>query len=260
LLTTERLDVIFESGLSLIAISIDGFERETFSRLRSGGELATVLDALDELARRKRSLGRGRLDHPRLQINYTLMKSNFRELIPLIDYSRRWELENFTAVHVYSTGSKDMSRECLTDCPEDTDRVLIEAKAKCLEYGIIPRFPQLFRAPAPAAPIVDLSCSAPWRMMKIRWNGDVYPCDLWRGIDNFGSLQTQSFKDIWMSSRYRELRAGLLANAPTFGDCLDCDRISHDNLEGRRLETSKAHTSVHNFESILSRIINRKSG
>lgn len=262
LLTAPRLNAIFESGLSVIAISIDGFEPETFSRLRKGGDIATVFDALDEITRRKKSLGLRRLDYPRLQINYTLMKSNLCELIPLIEYSRRWEMENFTVVHVYSTGSKDMSHESLADCREDTDCILIEAKRKCLEYGIVPRFPQLFRTSSPSAPdpSFDLSCSAPWRMVKIRWNGDVYPCDLWRSTDNFGSIQTQSFESIWMSSRYKELRSGLMANAPTFGDCIDCDRISHDNLEGRKIQTPLTHTAVNNFESILSRIINRKSG
>jgi molybdenum cofactor biosynthesis enzyme MoaA len=128
LLTPARMDAIFDSGLAGLTVSIDGYRAETFARLREGGEVEKVFAALDEVVRRKTALGHHRFDYPQIQINYTLMKSNLDELIPLIEHSRRWELENFTVVHVYSAGRKDMSHEFLVDSPEESDRILRQAR------------------------------------------------------------------------------------------------------------------------------------
>ena len=58
-------------------------------RVRKKGEISKVFEFMDEVVRRKAALGRRGMDLPRLQINYTFMKSTLRELIPLIEYSRR---------------------------------------------------------------------------------------------------------------------------------------------------------------------------
>jgi radical SAM protein with 4Fe4S-binding SPASM domain len=258
-LTKDRLDAIFDSGLFGLAVSIDGFAPETFSKIRKKGEISKVFEAMDEIVRRRTAEKR---EFPRLQINYTLMKSNLYELMDLIKYSRRWELESFVVTHVYSPPGKDMSRESLMDWPEESNRILSQAEAKCRKYGIPGRFPAPFPTkpglwsrfasrlrpepvPEPApADSTDLACSAPWRMLKIRWNGEVHPCDLWNASNPLGSLETQSFQDIWMSEKYVELRSGLFNGNPTFHQCITCDRISQDNLEKRKLRSPLAHTSV----------------
>jgi radical SAM protein with 4Fe4S-binding SPASM domain len=268
MLTRERLDAIFDSGVFGLAISIDGFKPDTFSRLRKNGEISKVFEAMDEIVRRKAAAGRQSQDTPRLQINYTLMKSNVHELIPLIDYSRRWGLENFTVTHVYSPIGKDMSHEFMSQSPEESDQVLIEAEKKCRKYGISPRFPMLFRPRTPvweklaarfrpaqvstgdsSSSEPELACAAPWRMLKIRWDGTVHPCDLWTAHDPMGSLQTHSFEEIWKSEKYTALRSGLFEGNPTFAHCLKCDRISQDNLERRKLKSPVAHTSLSKINS-----------
>jgi radical SAM protein with 4Fe4S-binding SPASM domain len=265
-LNKDRMDAIFDSGIYGLAVSIDGFTPETFSKLREKGEISKVFEAMDEIVRRRKAANR---ITPRLQVNYTLMKSNLHELLDLVEYSRRWELENFTVTHVYSPEGKDMRYEFLADWPEETNRILKEAEAKCRKYDIIPRFPAPFHlkpnlwarfasrlrpapaaAPAPPQETTDLACSAPWNMLKIRWNGDVHPCDLWNFSMPMGNLETQSFRDIWMSEKYVELRSGLAEATPTLAHCLKCDRISQDNLEKRKLQSAVAHTSV--SDSVLN--------
>jgi len=270
--TKERLDAIFDAGIFGLSVSIDGFTPATFAKLRKNGEIQAVFEGLDEIVRRKTALGRKAMDLPRISINYTAMKSDLHELIPLIEYAQRWGVEDFTVTHVYSTFSKDMRHEYLSDCPEESDRILIEAEKKCREYGIHPRFPVLFRPVKPAtdtlkprwwerltarlrppasvaplasdAPEIDLACAAPWNMLKIRWDGSVHPCDLWNAHHPLGNLQTQSFEEIWKSEKYTELRSGLYSGHPTFQQCLKCDRISQDNLEKRKLKSPLAHTSI----------------
>jgi radical SAM protein with 4Fe4S-binding SPASM domain len=266
LLTPERLDAIFDAGIFGLGISVDGFTPETFAKVRKKGEIEKVFEAMDEIVRRKTALGRSAMDLPRLYINYTLMKSTLSELIPLIEYSRRWGLEFFAVTHVYSVGARDMSYESLSDWPEQSDRVLLEAEQVCRQHGIPSRFPVLFRpvhektgfwqrfkrnrgpaavsppTPAPEGP--ELACAAPWNMLKIRWDGSVHPCDLWNSTEPLGTLQRQSFQEIWMSEKYTDLRSGLFRNMPTFEHCRKCDRISQNNLEKRKIQSPLAHTSV----------------
>jgi molybdenum cofactor biosynthesis enzyme MoaA len=118
LMSGRKMDAMFDAGIFRIAISIDGFAPETFSRLRKNGEISKVFEKIDEITRRKAALGRGGTDSPRLQINFTLMKSTLHELLPLIEHARRWQVENFTVTHVYSTDTRDMSHESLADQPE----------------------------------------------------------------------------------------------------------------------------------------------
>jgi len=272
LFSDEKLDAIFDAGIFGMAISIDGFSDETFSRLRKRGEISKVFEGIDEIMRRKAILGRRGMDAPRLQINFTLMKSTIRELLPLIEHARRWELENFTVTHVYSTDTRDMTHESLADQPEASDEILIAAERKCREYGMTPRFPLLFRpqpltvidhelgsrtawwdkiaarlrpAPRPQIdPLADVACAAPWNMLKIRWDGGVHPCDLWDFRFPIGNLETQSFEEIWKSVMYIELRHGLSICKPSYEPCIKCDRISQDNLEKRKLKSPIAHTSI----------------
>jgi radical SAM protein with 4Fe4S-binding SPASM domain len=272
LLSTEKLDAIFDAGIFGLAVSIDGFSPQTFSRLRKHGDMSKVCAAMDEIVHRKTALGRRGMDLPRLQINFTLMKSTIHELLPLIDYARRWELENFTVTHIYSTDTRDMSRESVADQAEIADGILIEAERKCREYGMSPRFPLLFHPrpqesitaqasrpfrllerivhrfrPAPVPPIdpfADLACAAPWSMLKIRWDGGVHPCDLWDFRFPIGNLETQSFEEIWNSEPYIELRHSLAICNPSYEPCIKCDRISQDNLEKRKLKSPLTHTSI----------------
>lgn len=269
LFSAERLDAIFDAGIFGMAISIDGFAPETFSRLRKHGDIYKVFDGMNEIMRRKAALGRGGMDTPRLQINFTLMKSTMYELLPLIDYARRWELEDFTVTQVYSTDTRDMRYEFPADQTEK-DEILIEAERKCREYGMNPRFPMLFHPRAVVAspvpprpslweritdrfrptprqqidPLADLACAAPWSMLKIRWDGGVHPCDLWDFRFPIGNLETQSFEEIWNSVMYIELRNSLEKCNPSYAPCINCDRISQDNLEKRKLKSPIAHTPV----------------
>src|SRR5258706_16379848 len=58
LLSGPKLDAIFDAGIFGLAISIDGFSAETFSRLRKHGEISKVFETIDEIIRRKAALGR----------------------------------------------------------------------------------------------------------------------------------------------------------------------------------------------------------
>jgi MoaA/NifB/PqqE/SkfB family radical SAM enzyme len=102
------------------------------------------------------------------------------------------------------------------------DPILRECAARCQAHGILTTFPALFypdptselpvsRRPQSEPPLL---CYAPWRMMRIKWNGEVQPCDLW-GQGGIGDFRTQSFEEMWTSPDYVRLRWDHVRRLPT---------------------------------------------
>lgn len=245
-LTERLLATMLESPLAGLNVSIDGAKAETFARIRRRGSLEIVSRALERLVAMK--LARGlppRLAYPRLQINVTLMRSNVDELEDIAGRCRDWCAYRLTLQHVYAVEENGLAHESLASDPERSDAAIARCAEICRAAEIETTFPPPFRREEPASPAraapVDgtAACEAPWRMVRIAWNGTVYPCDLWgRGVPGLGDLARQSFRDVWYGPEYRALRQGLRGRGPLHAVCSRCSMVSTDNLE--RLRRSSA--------------------
>jgi len=49
-------------------------------------------------------------------------------------------------------------------------------------------------------------CYFPWFYMHVNPDGTTFPCGCWYEFSTFGSLRTQSFREIWTGEKYKELR------------------------------------------------------
>jgi radical SAM protein with 4Fe4S-binding SPASM domain len=252
-LTERRVQALFDCGMGGINISIDGATAGTFERIRQRGRFDHVVRAIERINDVKASRGLGRDHCPLLQINYTLMRSTIRELPQMVELCRQWNVHRLTLQHVYVIEQTGLQAESLVNERALSDRILRECKTRCEAYGIQTTFPVLFtpdpkptetnEAPAVVAaepdPLVaepTLFCYAPWRMLRIRWNGTVHPCDLWGGIP-IGDLQTHSFEEIWNSPQYLRLRWDHARRQPTHPNCVGCSMVTTDNLEGKAKRT-----------------------
>lgn len=251
-LTERRIQALFDCNMGGINISIDGATPATFERIRQRGKFHNVVKAIGRINHIKGSRGLGRDHCPLLQINYTLMRSTIRELPQMVELCREWNVHRLTLQHIYVVDQTGLQAESLVHEPALSDSILRECKVTCEAYGIQTTFPVLFdpdpeplRAnEAPAAmpepdPLVaepPLFCYAPWRMLRIRWNGTAHPCDLWSGVP-IGDLRTSSFQEIWNSPQYLRLRWDHARRQPTHPNCVGCSMITTDNLEGRAKRT-----------------------
>ena len=252
-LTERRVQALFDCDMAGLNISIDGATAATFERIRQRGKFEGVVRAIDRINRVKASRGWGRDDTPQLQINYTLMRSTVRELPRMVELCREWQVHRLTLQHVYVVAQTGLQDESLVHEPALSDRILRECQATCDAYGIRTTFPMLFAPdpdpvpadeapagrPGEADPLVaepSLSCYAPWRMLRIRWNGTVHPCDLWNSHP-IGDLRTSTFEEIWNSPQYLRLRWDHARRQPTHPSCVGCNMITTDNLEGRTKRT-----------------------
>jgi sulfatase maturation enzyme AslB (radical SAM superfamily) len=83
LLTPEIAERLLASGVALIVIGIDGFSRETYERLRVGGDRDRVYANVEHLLRARAARGGG----PEVQVQFIEMKENAAEFEP---FGRYW--------------------------------------------------------------------------------------------------------------------------------------------------------------------------
>ena len=249
LLDEETTEALLTSGVQELYLSIDGATTTTYERIRRNGSFQQLTEAIGRINQWKAAHGADRHDPPLLQINYTLMHSTLDELPRMVELCREWRVDRLVVQHIYCVDVTGLQKESLIDTPAESDAVLGACQALCDKYGIRTLFPSPFEpgavklpAPMPAAPGA-LDCYAPWRIVRIRWNGDVYPCDLWRG-PGVGNLKSQAFADIWNSSRYTRLRWDHARCNPTHPNCRDCNMVTTENIEGREVKSPVSFTPV----------------
>ena len=249
LLDEQTTEVLLASGVQEIYLSVDGATAGTYERIRRNASFQQVTAAIGRIARWKETRGANRHDSPLLQINYTLMHSTLDELPRMVELCREWQVDRLVAQHIYGVDVNGLQRESLVDAPAKSDAVLGMCQDLCDKYGIRTLFPQPFESGAAktptseAAPAVALDCYAPWRILRIRWNGDVYPCDLWRG-PGLGSLKTQTFADIWNRPQYMRLRWDHARCRPTHPNCRGCNTVTTENIEGLAVTSQISFTPV----------------
>lgn len=243
-LPERTLRAVLDCDMRAVTISIDGATAATFQKIRRRGHFDRVVQAIELLNRMKAERGRGRDDNPRLMINYTLMRSTLDELPAMVDLCLEWNVHRLTLQHLYALESTGLHAESLVHDRAHSDAILRACRARCEANGIMTTFPVLFDPEPVAEPLMSdpaeqepkLFCYAPWRMMRIRWNGEVHPCDLW-GRHGIGDFQRQSFEEIWGSPEYVQLRWDHVRRLPSHPTCRTCTMVTTDNLEGKATKT-----------------------
>ncbi len=265
LLQAENAQALFSGHVGEIYLSIDGATPTTYENIRQGGSFHRLEEGIRRLNQLKAERGAGQHESPLLQVNYTLMASTLHELPHMVELCREWKIDRLILQHLYGLEVNKLKDESLMNSPEESDAILQACRKQCLAYGIRTLFPRPFNAqqswmdapkqPLPPANGEALDCYAPWRMVRVRWNGDVYPCDLWPQ-PIMGNLHNQSFPDIWNSTPYLRLRWGHARHFTLHPNCRRCTVVTTENIEGRNIQAPVAFTPAQQ-ESTLSQ--NRNS-
>jgi len=80
-----------------------------------------------------------------------------------------------------------------------------------------------------------VTCTLPWEVMTIAWNGDVLPCCYdYNGRYVLGNMGAQPLADIWNGDRLQALRKEFIENKVENELCKNCDNL-YMPLEQRRL-------------------------
>lgn len=189
---------LLTSGLDKIIISIDGASKETYQKVRVGGDFDRVVNnVLGFLEARKK---------------HNKVKPGLALQIIRMDETRQ-EIDSFKNFWISRIGHQDQLdvKEHFTWAGKVENRSVnrkfrIKVKTPCVVYL--------------------------WSNMVIHWNGDITACCYdSNGELVLGNAQKDSIYDIWHGEKYRKLRSahlqGLIQNIPV---CANCE-FSHRKLE-----------------------------
>lgn len=190
LLTEELGRGLIEAGLDHISFSFDGLTRETYERIRKGGDFEKTLANIVRFLEIKRETGAAR---PAAAIEVI----NFEDVAGFeLDKARSTFQKHFQDLPLDSFVVKE-----LHNWAGD-----IEAARETNTYT---------------------ACPFPWNALVISWNGDVTPCtqDFFNRMV-LGNARESSLSEIWNGEEMTRLRRKLgTCDLDGLPACIKCDRV-----------------------------------
>jgi radical SAM protein with 4Fe4S-binding SPASM domain len=208
LLTEERIQQLFDSGLDEIYLSIDGATKHTYEKIRKGAKYAQVRHNIKTLTREKKKQRRSK---PHIFIIMVAMKENFREVPEMVILAYQLGVP-ILFIQGLQTSGKGMATEeqLISELePQKIEHIIAEAKRLGDKLGITVLFPDIKPTPH--------QCFWPWVSCFITVEGDISPCCMINQIDretllntySYGNLFQEDFKELWNNDKAKHFRKQL---------------------------------------------------
>lgn len=243
-------------------ISIDTSNPDTFTYLRGGAKLETVIGNLVRVVEMKRSLGLSKHDNPPMHINAVITSLNFYQIPDLIKMLEEYE-DQITYIMVDPVSRPDYSvlesplavkhDEAFEKQIEEYKEFVKQAKLPVvgLDYMLVPSYNW---RDCPMAPL----------NLWIEPNGDIYNCYDFEHV--LGNVFKENPLSAFNSKKARVFRKQLLTDKPPLQQCYSCN-FARDGwqLHGGYLDRSRV-LSVNNpmtfYEALkhVLKVLTRKGG
>jgi radical SAM protein with 4Fe4S-binding SPASM domain len=187
--TDEMIERMIDSGLEHLTVSLDGATQEVYEKYRVRGNLSAAIASLRRLQQRKRER---KSDTPRVEWQFIVMKHNEHEISQAKALASEVGVERFRLLSVGlpfdDLENLDLAKQWMSDDP----RYRSYHPEPILKRGYL----------------YDEPCFYPYRAITINPDGNVAPCcaisdPQW----DFGSVNTQTIREIWNSQRYQSARS-----------------------------------------------------
>jgi len=188
LLTPQKTRDLVEAGLDYLIVSIDGATKETYERIRVGGNFNVLKRNLEYFIQYREEK---RLNKPLIRLQFVEMQENTHEVE---QYLAMWH----DKVDVM-TCNRYSNRGC-------------GAERKAFDMVSIGR----------------ANCYHPWRRLSINWQGGAQMCcGDWNSLCVLGNVNEQTIYEIWHSERFNDYRKKLIARQlDKIPCCKDCPELA----------------------------------
>jgi len=236
LLTPEFSEKLVEIGLDNLTISIDAATKNTYKKIRVGGNFKTLIKQIKKLQKIKKKKGKQK---PSIHFGFVGMKSNIHELPGLVKLAGELGIEN---VILQGMGEFDdtMGESLAFHHREIGKEIYQEALQLGKHLGVaVSLFPpdqfdeETIRVTPPREIINDSlkmeipkgyrkDCDVPWKEAVITTTGDVLTCCA--ASKPIGNILQTPFEEIWLSPDYREFRKKVISKEPPLM-CITCTGV-----------------------------------
>lgn len=195
LFTEKTVQEVIDAGVTHILFSIDAATRETYDKVRVGGDFQKVIEAI-KMVRRYREERNAVL--PLIRASFVQNRLNQHETEAFLEHLGI--LADFVEIQGFSSYYGH------------TDHLLPRAARK----------------------VEDFSCIEPWRKLIIRANGDVLPCCTFYGYELvLGNLRDLSLYELYNSLGLKGLRSEFRNGIYKAPACAACSRsFYHPSAKG----------------------------
>ncbi|MBM3233784.1 radical SAM protein [Candidatus Pacearchaeota archaeon] len=196
-----------------IVFSIDGIESCKKIRGVSSEKIFDNIRQINKIKAKKNLLS------PTIAINFCAMRDNIKELPGLVKIASTLKIDYFSVRHL-NIYSKNLISQSLQhkDNLRLAERYFKKAQDIAKRNKLILSIPPLENK--------FLSCTNPFNVVWIKWNGDVIPCCLGivheKNTISVGNLNKSSFDEIWNNNMINHIRRSLLDNKNFHPYCETC--------------------------------------
>lgn len=215
LLTRERCEMLADSGLTYLEVSIDGFDAEANRRVRGVAE-DTLIENIEYLSE---------ISDIDLQINTVIASINYESLFGAIDKLKN--VKNLVRMHgIPLFMTKHMKQLGIDRVGDEQVRALLEHwRGRIAELGLgLELWPDVYEATLD--PVMTLKrrhnlCFTPYDDPLINVYGCLAPCGRLQNV-NLDSVVDMGFDAAWNGPRMLEWRRSQLAGGYTDECMLEC--------------------------------------
>jgi len=201
LLTEEKSYLLLNSGLDFLSFSFDGYEKETYEKIRVGANFERTLGNINNFLRIKKKLNKKTPYAVFTVIEFTESKTKNDNKKKFISQFNSLPLDKFIIRKPHNWGG---------------DYNVKEEKANfSKENNYLP-------------------CTFPWYSLTIFYDGDVLPCPQdFFGKNRLGNMKDTSLSEIWDSTNLISLRKKMvMKQCQSMEPCNKCDRLWRKKILG----------------------------
>ncbi len=197
---------VVESGLDFMIVSMDGATQKSLAEFRIGAKLDRIVEDVQRVIEYRDSVGS---KTPVVEFQFIAMKHNIHEIKEARELAKMMRVDLFrlktVGINANDPNADELIRKYLPEDSRYTRYPSAEAVLNISEH------------------IDKLDCKRPWRHSVINQDGSVIACcydD--RGQYVLGSLQENSFRQIWNGDRYMRFRQALMKGRSNLNTCAVC--------------------------------------
>lgn len=204
-ITKNVADNIVKSGLDRLIISIDGLTQETYENYRVHGSLEKVLKGSQNILEAKKKF---ESKTPHLIFQFLAVKPNEHEIPEIFKLGNKLGIDEVriksAQLYDYKNGNPLMPEN------EKYSRYKLQSNGTYkLKYKL------------------GNHCWRMWSSSVLTWDGKVVPCCFDKDAQHvLGSVQTDSFSEIWKSKEYTGFRNAVLQHRQDIDICQNCSEGS----------------------------------
>ncbi|WP_426489736.1 SPASM domain-containing protein [Hymenobacter sp. 102] len=190
-----------ESGLDRLIISLDGTTQDVYQQYRVGGKLDKVLEGTKNLIKWRREL---KSQTPRVVFQFLVVRPNEHQIEEAKQLAQELGVDDVwfktAQIYDYHNGSPLIPTIDYYSRYENNPDGTWSIKNRLLNH-----------------------CWKMWHSCVITWDGLVVPCCFDKDAEyRLGDLQTQTFRQLWHGTKYRNFRSALLKGRDQIEMCRNC--------------------------------------